>query len=547
VLDDAPQAPQTPAVIASYRELVRSTLDLRWQLDPVAATAAGVGAPYDARLGRFARPDVKASLAAMKAMSGALEQADVDDLAEEVDRTALLDDLRASIARFEKERPHEANPEFHVTHLLTGLHGLLVRHDQDAAVRGRALAGRLREVPRFLDDARATLLRPAPVFTETAIAVAEGGRTLLREAIPAFAAMLPRSVMEDLEQGLIAARAAYDDFVAFLAGELAQRSDGDFAIGREAFDFRLHYEHALRETAPELLRYGEQRVAALERELAEAAEAMAPGVPWRALADRLRQERPASAELVARYAGAMARARRFVEERGLMTVPDGPLEVVRTPRFMAPVIPFAAYDPPGPFATARTGWFYVTVPATAEATEHCVHEIACTALHEGYPGHHLQFLAAQAQPSPVRRVIGSALTVEGWALYCEELMAAEGFLERPEERFFQRLHLLWRAARVVLDVRLHTMGMTVAKAVRYLTRTLGVSRDVAEAEVRRYCGAPAYQLCYEVGRRELQRLREGCARRAGAGFSMRRFHDEVLSYGGLPVALMRWGMGLDEA
>jgi uncharacterized protein (DUF885 family) len=152
----------------------------------------------------------------------------------------------------------------------------------------------------------------------------------------------------------------------------------------------------------------------------------------------------------------------------------------------------------------------------------------------------------QQQESPVRRVVGSPLTIEGWALYCEELMAEQGFLTHPEERFFQSVHMLWRAVRVVLDVRLHTMGMTVAEAVRYMVDTLGISEHSAESEVRRYCGAPAYQLCYAVGRRELLSLRDAYRARAGAGFSLLHFHDELLAFGALPVSLIRWGMGLSE-
>ena len=256
---------------------------------------------------------------------------------------------------------------------------------------------------------------------------------------------------------------------------------------------------------------------------------------------------PAGDGVVGEYAAQMAHARAWVEEHELVTIPPGALEVVATPPFMRPLIPFAAYEPPGAFAEDRTGWFYVTVPDARRRGDHCAHEVACTALHEGYPGHHLHFLVMQSQDSPVRRVIGSPLTIEGWALYCEELMAEQGFLARPEELFFQQLHMLWRAVRIVLDVRLHTEGMTFEAAVAYMTETLGISRYGAEAEVRRYCGSPAYQLCYAVGKRELVRLRDACRAREGSAFSLRRFHDEVLSYGALPVSLIRWGMGLEEA
>jgi len=529
----------------TFRELVPSYLDLRWQLDPVAATQAGV-AGHDARLGVFAKPQVKVALAALKAMSAAFEYGETVSLEEEIEQTAVLNDLRLTIARLEREKPHELNPEFHLSHLFDGLFSLLRRTDRTVEERGRALAGRLLDTPRFLRDARATLGRPALVFTETAQAVAAGGQTLFGEAIPEFAARLSPIARQAVLEALQAARPEMEEFVAFLGGELADRSDADFAIGRERFDFRLHFGHALRETAPQVLRYGEALIKETECDLERRAEALAPGVPWRALVERLRQRHPGRGDLVAAYAGAMERSRRFVAERGLASIPDGPLDVVATPSFMQPLIPFAAYDPPGAFSEQRTGWFYVSVPDEAQLREHSVHELALTALHEGFPGHHLQHLVAQAQPSPVRRVVWTPLTVEGWALYCEEMMGEEGFLAHPEEAFFQRLHLLWRAVRVVLDVRLHTMGMSVAEAVRYMMETLDLARDSAEAEVRRYCANPGNPLCYAVGRRELLRLRDDWRARAGAGYSLRRFHDEVLAYGGLPISLMRWGMGLKD-
>jgi uncharacterized protein (DUF885 family) len=136
--------------------------------------------------------------------------------------------------------------------------------------------------------------------------------------------------------------------------------------------------------------------------------------------------------------------------------------------------------------------------------------------------------------------------VEGWALYCEQLMEETGYYGSVEARLFQLVNLLWRAVRVVLDVGLHTRGMAAAEAVEYMMAHLPIERASAEAEVRRYCAWPTYQLCYAVGRRELLRLREAYRARAGAGFSHRRFHDELLAYGGLPVSLARWGMDLGE-
>jgi len=221
---------------------------------------------------------------------------------------------------------------------------------------------------------------------------------------------------------------------------------------------------------------------------------------------------------------------------------------------MRPVIPYAAYDSPGAYSRDRTGWFYVTVPdprlpqdkQERILRDHCRHELAATALHEGYPGHHLQLVIAKEQPSHVRKNLWTPLTVEGWALYCEDMMGEEGFYASDQELFFQRVHLLWRAMRILLDVGLHTRGMTREEAVNQMVSELHVERSNAEAEVRRYCAWPAYQLCYAVGRRELLRLRDDFRRARGSAFTLRSFHDAVLPYGGLPVTLIRWGLGLGE-
>jgi uncharacterized protein (DUF885 family) len=225
---------------------------------------------------------------------------------------------------------------------------------------------------------------------------------------------------------------------------------------------------------------------------------------------------------------------------------------VPTPSFLAPLIPFAAYEPPPLHLAGQAGRFYVTLPEAStppeaiarQLREHCVHAIPALVAHEAYPGHHLQLSTAHRLRSQVRRHLWTPIMVEGWAVYCEQLMAETGYYATAEARLFQLVNLLWRAVRIVLDVGLHTRGMTPAEAVQYLTDHLPMERRHAEAEVRRYCAYPTYQLSYAVGRRELLQLRHDYRERAGGDFSPRRFHDELLSYGGLPVSLARWGMGV---
>jgi len=160
--------------VGSFRDIEKAYFDLRWHLDPVAATQAGVKT-YDDRYGRYSPAALAPHLAALKSLASALEETTVDGLEDEIDRTALLNDMRVALRRFERERPQAKSPAFWLHHLLGGLHFLLGRGDRRGEERARALIGRLEDVPRLLDDARAALVEPVRVFVETALRISEGG------------------------------------------------------------------------------------------------------------------------------------------------------------------------------------------------------------------------------------------------------------------------------------------------------------------------------------------------------------------------------------
>jgi uncharacterized protein (DUF885 family) len=304
---------------------------------------------------------------------------------------------------------------------------------------------------------------------------------------------------------------------------------------------------------PELWRYGLHLQEGVSEEIVALARRLDTR-PWRVVVDELRNDAPRVDELLPAYRHEIDRANNWVLEHDLVTMPDAPVEVVPTPAFLASLVPFAAYEPPPLYLSDRIGRFYVTAPDPALPPEafaqqrrgHCAHGIPAMVAHEAYPGHHLQLVTAQDLGSEVRRHIWSPIMVEGWALYSEQLMGESGYYLSDQARLFQLVNLLWRAVRVVLDVGLHTRGMSPAEAVDYMVEHLPIERASAEAEVRRYCAWPTYQLCYAVGRRELLRLRDEYREREGGTYRARRFHDEVMGYGGLPVSLASWGMGLAE-
>jgi hypothetical protein len=533
-------------------DLCRSYLDLKYHFDPAAASAAGL-VSHDGRLGSFDGESVRTHVAALRSLTGAVEELEPDDLHDEIDRTALLGEIRSAIFRLEHERPHLRNPGFWLSHLLQGLYALLSRHEPDFSSRVPAVLARLEATPAFLEQARETIDHPPSVFVDTSLSMLGGGGQLIAEIVAAFASAAP-GVANPLKSAGESALQALVAFGTALRHDIEPSSDPQsFAIGEDQFTRRLQHEHALMATGPELWRYGMR----LQEEVTAEIVALAGRLdqrPWREVVDELRNDAPPVEELLTSYRQEIDRATNFVLEYDLVTMPDAPLEVVPTPAFLAALVPFAAYEPPPLYLADRTGRFYVTAPDRSLPPEifaqqrrgHCRYGIPAMVAHEAYPGHHLQLVTAQALSSEVRRHIWSPVMVEGWALYSEQLMNEKDYYAGDEVRLFQLVNLLWRAVRIVLDVGLHTRGMTPSEAVEYMVEHLPIERSSAEAEVRRYCAWPTYQLCYAVGRRELLRLRDAYMKREGSAYRARRFHDELMSYGGLPVSMASWGMGLAQ-
>lgn len=164
---------------------------------------------------------------------------------------------------------------------------------------------------------------------------------------------------------------------------------------------------------------------------------------------------------------------------------------------------------------------------------------ASTTFHEAVPGHHFQIaLEMELDCLPAFRRLGywpqGTAYVEGWALYTERLADEMGLFRSPAERFGMLNSLALRAARLVVDTGLHAFGWSRERAFETMVAA-GVHPTDAGIETDRYVAWPGQALAYATGRREIERLRVECARQEGAGFDLRRFHDQVLRHGKLPL------------
>jgi uncharacterized protein (DUF885 family) len=246
----------------------------------------------------------------------------------------------------------------------------------------------------------------------------------------------------------------------------------------------------------------------------------------------------------------MERSRAATAVAELASFPVGEsLTVEPMPDFARPTLPYAAYVQPGPFERSRRGRFWVTLPASGEPdvvkeqrlSGHPSKGIAVIACHEGYPGHHLQLATASDHPSIARKAIRSNVLIEGWGLYVEELMTELGFLDDPETRLLRLKDLLWRAARVSVDVGLSTGELGFEQAVNFMMEGPKLERPNAVGECRRYTLNPLQPSSYALGRAAILELRQRAQRK---GYGMRTFHDALLGCASVPPALAAAELGL---
>jgi uncharacterized protein (DUF885 family) len=171
--------------------------------------------------------------------------------------------------------------------------------------------------------------------------------------------------------------------------------------------------------------------------------------------------------------------------------------------------------------------------------EHNYSSISNTSIHEAYPGHHLQLSVANRHPSLTRILADAPEFVEGWGMYSELMMREQGFDDAPNFRLAMATDAIWRACRIILDVRMHRGELSVEEATDFLVGHTSFERANAQAEVNRYTYTPTYQLSYLLGRVLLLQLRADEQRRLGERFDLRAFHDSLLANGSVPISFHR--------
>lgn len=460
------------------------------------------------------------------------------------DLTMLVGALEVDIRTKRVQRPLQRQPDIYASPL-NAIFLMTARDYAPAADRARAVVARLEKIPKVIDAAKTNLLNPPRVWTEVGIDRATSAKAFLEAQRSFLTASLPGETAR-VDAALKTSEAAYEDFKKFLQKEVLPRSNGRFAAGRELFSFLLQNDYFLEESPEDLLAMGKKLVAETSAQMTEVAKRVDPKAKgWPEVVGKLKANHPTAEGLLDAYRHEVTRARTFLVQKDAVELPPGDdLEVIDTPPFLRSTVT-AAYDQPPPFDANTKGFFFVTPvdrSLSKAKQEEMLREndhgdLVDTAVHEAYPGHHLQLSFARRNPSLLRKALDHAIFSEGWALYSEELMAELGYYT-DEERLLQLEWTLVRAARVVIDVGLHVSDMTFDQAVKMLTDDVHLERQLALSEVKRYTMSPTQPLAYLTGRQMIFKMRERYRQRDGAKFSLKKFHTDVLQRATVPPSLM---------
>ncbi|MGQ9810577.1 MAG: DUF885 domain-containing protein [bacterium] len=534
-----------------FYEMAEKLIYRMLELDPVAATEMGLHKWDD----RYLDNDPDAMEGAYIEMRDHLSRFasmptsgfSADAL---IDYEIILHLLQSTIWEHEVLRKHRRDPGYHIGQITTGVFLLLIKQYAPLEARLRNMLGRMESIPKFIENAMNCIESgevPA-IWAKISIDQMEQIPSIFLRIVPEIASSVGGSIESDLKRQGEKAADAIDVFKRYISSEVLPNASGDFAIGRDAFDEMLKMIHMVDYDSKDLIAVGWEAFEQTRAQMERLACQIDPSKSVHELIEESRLNHPTEETLLDEYARITEEAKQFVISKDLVSMPqDETLRIIETPDYLKPLIPYGAYIPAGIFDEKQEGVFLVT-PVDQDMPDeikeqklrgHSYSKIRVVALHEAYPGHHLQLSWANRNKSLPRRMAHSLSTmfVEGWAFYCEEMMENFGFILDPVDRLGRLRDQLWRAGRIILDSSLHTRRMSVDEAINFLVEHCKIEPGNARAEVNRYTTTPTQPQSYLMGKLEILKIVEEY-RREHTGVPLKMIHDEMMRCGSLPPSLM---------
>ncbi len=578
--------------MTTFADLVGQFLDELFVLQPDVATAVG-DHRFDDRWPDTSEAGRQARLAFADRWTATFEGLDTHGLNadERIDRDLVLGELAALRFAEAELREDTWDPLAWVYLMGMGLLPLTTREFAPLHVRLASVAGRLEGIPRIIADAQARLgsgPRPvsrlhAQVACRRIAGVADLGRGAVTEAEatapgdPAVAAVLPR-----LRAAAAQAESVLASIGRHLATDVVPAATGDAALGYDLFAAKLRHTVQDPSITPEaVLARAEAEFAAVRSEMVRISREIWPtwrpgepapddeGALVRGTLDAIAADHSEGDGMVMFCRDELARIEAFCREHDVIGLVDEPLEIEWTPEFMRS-FGGAMLDSPGPLDIGQKTFFSITPPRgewAADETESYLREmntrqLQLLTIHEAVPGHYLQMAYANRGSSLARRVFRSGLFAEGWAVYVTQVMLDRGYGAGDPALWLVHWKFYLRAvANAILDVRIHTMGMTSEEAIALMVDGAFQERAEALAKDERARLTATQLSTYFLGSLGMWDIEDAARRRAAVaagvgdgavpvprvvggypatpGFDERAHLEAAIAHGAPPIPILR--------
>lgn len=533
------QAGSTPA---DLRRLAEDYYRWRNEQFPTASSNEGLHT-WDNRLADYSEAAIQRRRAHVKDLLARVQAMKTDAWAKDdridwmlfraqLERTAFFD----RVMNFP-----ETDPQTYVDECSNSIFSLL-KKDYDAP-RNRALSAtaRMRLMPALLEQGKRNLKKPVRLYAQLAIDSARSIDSLFKESLATITRELQPAERDEHTKARDAALAALHSYADWLEGRLSGMVA--FApMGEENYNYLLKHAYLLPIDAKQVAMLGESELARYR-----ALESLLPD-PSFANPDPARSRNiPVDQEAFLKaYERRQEEMINFLKTKELITLPShlGPFYIRQLPEAFKPTSPGGFMNPPGLYDKDNSGFYFIPTynPKSSNFYIRAAIEDPRPILgHEGIPGHFLQISIANKLDREIRRQQNDGVFQEGWALYTEEMLMRTGLYPDNSPSQGQVLRLSrYRAARIGVDVNLHTGRWTFEQAVNYFMEAGGLDREAAEGEAAGAATSPSQKIHYMVGKWQIMRLLGRYRDRQGANYRLGKFHDELVKNGSLPLSVVEW-------
>lgn len=475
-----------------------------------------------------------------------------------IDLEIFRHELTKSIWLAENVRRFETDPRAYVEYATDGVFLLLTQSTLPQESNIRHAIARMAQIPKIVTAARESLAHPPRVVTETAVRQTGGAISFYQHDLFQMAGATPQ--LEQLRAAAAPVVASLQEYRHFLENQVLPQATGSWRLGPEKFARKLDLELDAGLSAAQVLADAEAEFARVQRDMYVIARQLwgryFPGKPLppddapgrhATVAEVLRrvgQDHGSPDDLLRDARATVDRVRAFIRQNDILRLPDPDrCQVIEMPEFQRGNS--VAYLNPAPPLDPRAASMYAVSPPPKDwepartrsfLEEYNAHMLQILTIHEAYPGHYVQLEYANRNASLIRKVLGSGVYAEGWAVYCEQMMLDQGYgggdlpLRLTQLKFYLRA-----VTNAILDHKMHCTEMSDDEALQLLAGQAFQSDGEARLKIVRAKQTACQLSTYFVGRMAMYRLRQKTQRELGDAFNLGRYHEAVIDQATVPV------------